>query len=138
MPHPPLPTEIERFVRAPRPAVIGTVRADGSPWTTATWYDWRDGRVVISMVAGAPRHRNLLDRPAVAMTVLGEDWYDHVSLRGRVTELRDDPELTDLDALSRRYVGTPYGKRELSCVTAFVEIDRWHTWGDPASADNRR
>lgn len=56
-----------------------------------------------------------------------------MTLLGYVVNTRPDTGLCDLDALSRRYTGEPYGKRQLECVTALVEIDRWHAWGAPAA-----
>jgi hypothetical protein len=88
------------------------------------------------MVASGPRARNVRRDPRVSLTILGPNWYDHVSLLGEVAEIRDDPDLTDLDGLARRYWGDPYPKRDLRCITALVDVVRWHSWGDPgASAD---
>ena len=134
MPKAPLPPELGRFVAAPRPAVVGTVRPDGSPVTTGTWYGWEDGRLLLTMDASGPRIRNLRNNPRVALTIFGESWYDHVSLLGAVVELRDDPDLADLDRLSMRYDGTPYPDRDIRCVSVLVAIERWHTWGDPGAA----
>lgn len=134
MPSSPLSPELVPFVRAPRPAVIGTVRPDGTPSTTATWYEWQDGRVLLSMVADGPRLRNVRHSPGISLTVLGEDWYDHVTLLGRAVAFEDDSDLDDLDRLSRRYRGEPYPKRHLRCVSVTMEVERWHSWGDPQAA----
>lgn len=134
MPKGPIPPEFQPFVRAARPAVIGTVRPDGAPSTTATWYDWEDGRLMLSMVASGLRARNLRANPWLSLTILGDSWYDHVSVAGRVVEFRADDELRDIDRLSERYTGEPYPKRHLTCVTALVEPERWHSWGDPGVA----
>ena len=133
MPSGPLPPELVRFLSAPRRAVVGTVRPDGAPATTATWYELVDGSLLLSMTRSSPRHRNVRSDPRISLTVMGDDWYNLVTLRGEVTELRPDAGLADLDALSQRYYGTPYPKRELDCVTAITRIDRWHTWGTPRS-----
>lgn len=130
----PLPPELEVFLRGPRPAVIGTVRPDGSPATTATWYEWQDGTLLLSMVTTSPRARNVRRNPHVSLTVLGDSWYDHLSLYGSVIELRDDPQLADLDRLSMRYYGSSYPKRGLDCVTALVRVERWHAWGNPGGS----
>ena len=81
---------------------------DGAPVTTPCWYSWVEGRFTISMASGGPRVRNLRNDPRVSLTVLADDWYVHVSLLGRAVEFRDDPDLVDIDALSRHYVGEPY------------------------------
>ena len=134
MPAAPLPPELQRFIAAPRHAVVGTVRDDGAPVTTPCWYgvDGR-GRLILSMGHDSHRLRHIRANPRVALTVLGDDWYSHVSILGRAVEFRSDDELTDIDALSQRYEGAPYEDRDYEGMTAFVEIDRWHTWGNPAA-----
>jgi PPOX class probable F420-dependent enzyme len=85
MPSPPLPTALSEFLSAPNPAVIATVRPDGSPHTAATWYLWEDGRVLVNMDEGRKRLEYLRRDPQVSLTVLGADaWYRHVTLLGRV------------------------------------------------------
>jgi hypothetical protein len=58
--------------------------------TVACWYDRRDGRVW-SMNASAGRLEHLRDNPGVTITVFDDWWYSHVSLIGRVVEIREDP-----------------------------------------------
>jgi flavin reductase (DIM6/NTAB) family NADH-FMN oxidoreductase RutF len=67
--------------------VLATVRGDGTPATTACWYDLDDGSVVITMYASARRLPNIRENPQVAMTILGEDPYQHVSRPGRVVDM---------------------------------------------------
>src|SRR5215207_6572336 len=123
MPRAPLPSELQDFVREPRPAIVATLRPDGSPTTTATWYGWEEGRILLSMDEDSPRVRNVHNDPRISLTILGKSWYHHVSLSGRVVELRDDPELEDLDRLAYRYWRRPYHKRGFRCVSALVEVE---------------
>jgi PPOX class probable F420-dependent enzyme len=121
-------------LQKPRPAVVGTVRPDGTPVTTACWYGLQDdGRVLLSMDRDSHRLRHVRAEPRVALTVLGDDWYHQLSLLGRVVEVRDDPELADIDGLSHHYLSEPYEDRSYTGVSVLFEIDRWHTWGDPAA-----
>jgi PPOX class probable F420-dependent enzyme len=130
MPKTPLPPELHEFLAKPNPAVIGTVRPDGSPHTVATWYLWEDGRILVNMDEGRARLDYLRKDPRVSLTVIdGDDWYKHVSLRGRVVSLEDDPDLTDIDRLSRHYTGREYRMRDRGRVNAWVEVDTWHAWG---------
>ncbi|MDO9497740.1 MAG: PPOX class F420-dependent oxidoreductase, partial [Nocardioides sp.] len=63
-------------------------------------------------------------------TILDEaGWYTHVSLIGRVVEMRDDESLVDIDRLSTHYRGGPYPDRDSPRVSAWVQVDRWHGWG---------
>ena len=82
-----LPLELERFLAEPRIAVLATVRGDGAPATTACWYDLEQGRLLITMYASARRLPNIRRNPRVAMTILGEDPYQHVSLSGSIAEM---------------------------------------------------
>lgn len=133
MPRAPLPEELQRFVAKPRHAVVGTVRADGTPVTTPCWYGIDDaGRVVLSMGHDSHRLSHIRANPRVALTVLGDDWYSHVSVLGHAVDFRSDDDLADIDALSQRYEGVPYEDRDYRGMTVLVEIDQWHTWGDPA------
>jgi hypothetical protein len=128
MPSGPPPKHVQAFLRQPRPAIIGSLLADGSPSTVATWYLWLGGaRLLLSTQKGGFRERNLARDGRVALTVLGEDWYDHVSLRGRVVEMRADSDWADLDAVSQHYRGVPYPRDAgYHPSTVIVEVDGWH------------
>ncbi len=91
-----------------------------------------DGRVLLTMDRSSHRLRHLRGNPHVALTVLGDDWYSQLSVMGRAVEFRDDPDLADIDELSNRYLGVPYEDRSYHGVTVLLEVDRYHTWGDPA------
>jgi PPOX class probable F420-dependent enzyme len=129
MPELPVPPHVDEFLRRPNPAVIATLRPDGSPHTVATWYDWEEGRALVNMEATRLRLRHIRRDPRVSLTALDkDDWYTHVSLLGRVVSLEDDPELTDIDRLAMRYTGKPFRRRDAKRVSAWIEIDRWHSW----------
>jgi hypothetical protein len=66
----------------------------------------------------------------VSLTVWDIDnWYVHVTLEGHVAEVIDDPDLVDIDRLSTRYRGTPYSVRDHKRVSAWIDVDSWHSWG---------
>ncbi len=129
MPPAPVPPEIEAFLREPHPAVVATVRPDGSPHSVATWYDWVDGLVLVNMDESRARLGHLRRDPRVSLTVLDKDnWYTHVSLVGTVERLADDPELVDIDRLALRYTGRAFRNRTAKRVSAWVRVTRWHRW----------
>ena len=130
VPRPPLPSPVRELLDGPNPAVIATVRADGQPVTVATWYLLDGDRILVNMDVGRKRLEHLGADPRVSLTALAEnDWYTHVSLVGRVVEMRDDEGLVDIDRLSRHYTGREYRNWERGRVSAWIEIDRWHGWG---------
>jgi PPOX class probable F420-dependent enzyme len=129
----PLPADVRAMLARPNPAVVTTVRPDGQPVSVATWYLLDPGgedRILVNMDEGRKRLHYLRNDPRVSLTALDEaSWYTHVSLQGRVTELRDDPDLVDIDRLSAHYTGEPYRVRDRRRVSAWIEVDTWHGWG---------
>lgn len=134
MPTWPPPEQIRALLEAPNPAVVCTLRADGQPVSVATWYLLDGDRILVNMDQSRKRLDHLRADPRVTLTVLkADDWYTHVSVQGRVVELRADPDLVDIDRLSTHYRGQPYHNRERGRVSADIEIDRWHGWGAAAN-----
>jgi PPOX class probable F420-dependent enzyme len=129
MPRVPVPEDVDAFLAQPRAAVVATVRPDGSPHTAATWYDWEDGRVLLNMDASRVRLGHMRRDPRVALTAIDlDEWYRQVTLMGRVVSIEDDPDLSDIDRLARRYTGREYRNRDRRSVTAWVEPQRWYGW----------
>lgn len=131
MPKAPLSDEARELLAAPNPAVIAVIRPDGQPVSVATWYLLEDdGRVLVNMDAGRKRNDYMRAEPRVTLTALEDgEWYTHISVQGRITEWRDDQDLTDIDRLSRHYGGGAYRERSRARVSALIEIDYWHGWG---------
>ncbi|MFE7930236.1 PPOX class F420-dependent oxidoreductase [Streptomyces sp. NPDC057456] len=136
MSKPPLPPEAVELLGRPNPCVMATLRSDGAPVSTPTWYVWEDGRVLISLDESRVRLQHLRRDPRLTLTVLDSaDWYTHVTLIGRVAELHEDEGLADIDRISTHYTGKPYPDRVRSRVSAWIEIDRWHGWGALKDSD---
>jgi PPOX class probable F420-dependent enzyme len=134
MPTGPLPDDVLALLAKPNPAVVTSLRPDGQPVSVATWYLLEeDGRILVNMDEGRKRLDYLRNDPRVSLTALDEDsWYTHVSVQGRVVEFRDDPDLVDIDRLSRHYGGEPYRNRERKRVSAWIAVESWHGWGAAA------
>ncbi|MET7934890.1 PPOX class F420-dependent oxidoreductase [Streptomyces sp. NPDC005322] len=131
MSNPPLTDAAVEMMKKPNPAVIATLRADGQPVSTATWYLWDDGRILVNMDEGRKRLEHMRNDPRVTLTVLDQDnWYSHISVIGHVAEIREDKDFTDIDRLAQQYLGKPYPQRDRPRVSAWIEIDRWHGWGE--------
>jgi PPOX class probable F420-dependent enzyme len=129
VPRLPLPPEVDDLLRKPNPAVVATVRPDGSPHTVATWYLWDGKRLLLNMDESRARLEFVRRDPRVSVTVLdAESWYRQVTLLGQVAELVDDEDLADIDRLSLHYGGEPFGHRENRRVSAWVEVESWHLW----------
>jgi PPOX class probable F420-dependent enzyme len=130
MSKPPLPEAAVAMLRKPNPAVITTLRPDGQPVATATWYLWDDGRVLVNMDEGRKRLEHIRNDPRVALDVLDEGgWGTHVSIIGHIDETREDTGLADIDRIARQYIGRPYPQRGRRRISAWIAVDGWHGWG---------
>jgi len=130
MPRPPFPDPLRELLAKPNPAVITTLGSGGRPVSVATWYLLEGDRILVNMDEGRKRLEHLVRDPRVSLTALDEaGWYTHVSVQGRVVEMRDDAGLADIDRLAVHYTGRPYRNRERGRVSAWIEVDRWHGWG---------
>ncbi|CDR15065.1 PPOX class F420-dependent oxidoreductase [Streptomyces iranensis] len=131
MSNPPLPEAAVAMLEKPNPAVIATIRSDGQPVSTATWYLWDDGRILVNMDEGRKRLDHIRNDPRVSLTVIDEaNWYNHITLIGRVVELQGDKDLAGIDRLAQQYLGKDYPRRDRDRISAWIEIDRWHGWGE--------
>jgi PPOX class probable F420-dependent enzyme len=129
MPKPPVPADVVARLAKPNPAVVASLRPDGTPHTAATWYEYRDGRVLLNMDASRKRLQYMRANPNISVTVVDrDDMYYAVTLSGAIAEFVDDTGLRDIDALCHRYFGSPYPDRSGPRVSAWLEIDRWHVW----------
>ena len=67
--------------------------------------------------------------PRVSITVIdGPDWYRQVTIFGRVTEIRDDPEFEDIDRLTLRYTRRQFRNRLRARISALIEPEGWYGW----------
>jgi PPOX class probable F420-dependent enzyme len=136
MARPPFPVAVAELLARPNPAVITTLRPDGQPVSVATWYLLDGERFLVNMDEGRKRLDYLRNDPRVTLTALAaDDWYTHVSVQGRVVELRDDTGLADIDRLAMHYTGRVYPNRERKRVSGWIEVDRWHGWGAVENTD---
>jgi PPOX class probable F420-dependent enzyme len=133
MPKPPLPSTLDAFLSQPNPSVIASRRPDGAPHTAATWYLWEGGRVLVNMDATRKRLENMRADPRVSLTVMGKDnWYQQVTLEGRVAEIAEDGDLSGIDRLCTHYMGSPYSARDQQRVNAWIEVESWYGWSGGA------
>jgi PPOX class probable F420-dependent enzyme len=129
MPKPPIPTDVDEFLRRPNPCVIATLRPDGHPHTAATWYLWEEGQVIVNMDERRRRLDYMRGDPRVSVTVMGaENWYHQVTLLGRVASLEPDPDYADIDRISCHYTGQPYSDHVRGRFTARIEVEAWYGW----------
>ncbi len=99
------PGTVDRFLAAPRIAVLGYRRADGRPGQAPIWYSVDGARFVMTTVTGSPKARALTRDPRVCITIQDEaSPYRAVIADGEVTLTALAPGVMD-DELALRYLG---------------------------------
>jgi PPOX class probable F420-dependent enzyme len=104
-----LPDELLRLLRAPSPCFVSTLMPDGSPQLTETWVDTDGRHVVINIVEGSQKARNLRRDPRIAVAVADPESPAHyVAVRGRVVDITTDGAVDHIEELAHRYTGGAY------------------------------
>lgn len=98
------------FLDEPNPAVLATVSPQGRPQATPVWFMVEGDDILVNTSRGRAKLRNLEARPHVALTVVDpRNMYRYVQIRGTVARIDPERGARDIDRLSVRYTGQPYG-----------------------------
>ncbi len=104
-----LPADLIDLLRRPSPCFIATLMPDGSPQLTETWVTTDGENVVINIVDGMQKAKNIARDPRVAVNVVDPDDVNRFyAVRGRVTTMTSDGARTSIDEISQKYLGIPY------------------------------
>jgi PPOX class probable F420-dependent enzyme len=128
-----IPDSHDDLLEAPGFAHIASLGPEGEPQSHPVWYDWRDGELLVSTTKSRQKYRNYQRDPWVAITILDpEQPYRYLEIRGRVTEIEDDPEQAFIDVLAKKYLGTdsyPWRKPGEERVIVHIRPDKANTMG---------
>lgn len=124
----PLPEGLLDLLHKPSPCFVTTLMPDGSPQLTQTWVTTDGEHVVLNIVAGSQKERNLTRDPRVAVNVVDPDnVFRYYAVRGRVISMSTEGGAESIDAISHKYLGTPYpnftGRPETRVIVT-IEADR--------------
>jgi PPOX class probable F420-dependent enzyme len=112
-----IPDDFVDLVNCPPVAALSTIMPDGHPQTTAVWCNFDGTQVLINVMRGFRKEKNMRRNPRV--TLLCYDPHQplrSLEVRGVVVEMTETGALEHLDALCLRYTGDApfFGK----CVPA--------------------
>lgn len=101
---------------------------DGSPQLTETWVTTDGENVVINIVAGMQKARNVARDPRVAVNIADPDDVNRFyAVRGRVVSMTTDGARDSIDEISQKYIGMPYpnfsGNPDETRVLITIEAD---------------
>jgi PPOX class probable F420-dependent enzyme len=120
-----LGAEARRLVDGVNFAHLATLMTDGTPKVEPVWIGREGDRLLVTTDGKSIKAVNVDRDPRVAISITAfDDPYDQLLVRGRVTEIRSDDDLAVLDALSQKYLGTPFPRRRWSKrLVLVVEAD---------------
>lgn len=105
----PLPEGLLDLLRRPSPCFLATLMPDGSPQLTETWVTTDGVHIVVNIVEGMQKARNLALDPRVAVNVVDPDnVYRYYAIRGRVVSTTAEGGRQSIDEISHKYLGIPY------------------------------
>lgn len=110
----PIPPEAYPLVDTLVVAQAVTLMADGSPQVTPVWILREDGALSFNTAGGRQKTRNLERDPRIALGVVDPtDMGRWLQVRG-LAVLDDDPDaaIDHMDAISQKYRGRPFPRRE--------------------------
>lgn len=91
------------------PCFVATLMPDGSPQLTQTWVHTDGEHVVLNIVDGSQKARNLARDPRIAVNVADpEDISRFYAVRGRVMSMTTEGGREQIDEMSQKYLGIPY------------------------------
>ncbi|MCX7065392.1 MAG: PPOX class F420-dependent oxidoreductase [Proteobacteria bacterium] len=98
--------EVRGFLEGMRvPCVISTLRPDGHPITSATWYGFIDDDIVVSTPALRNKARNVRQDSRISFIVDTKEMpYRGVAIEG-IAEIVDDTDGTIIGSIISRYIG---------------------------------
>jgi len=105
----PLPDDLLDLLRKPSPCFVATVMPDGSPQLTQTWVTTDGEHVVINIVEGHQKARNLARDSRVAVNIVDPDnVFRYYAVRGRVVDMTTEGGSESIDEISQKYLGISY------------------------------
>jgi PPOX class probable F420-dependent enzyme len=105
----PLPDGLLDLLRKPSPCFVATVMPDGSPQVTETWVTTDGEHLVLNVVAGMQKDRNLTRDPRISVNVADpENITRYYGIRGRVVASTTEGGQESIDEISQKYLGRPY------------------------------
>jgi PPOX class probable F420-dependent enzyme len=98
--------EVRAFLESMKvPGVLSTLGKNGAPITSAVWFGFLEGDILVSTPATRPKARNARADPRVSFIVDSKERpYRGVAIEGEA-EVLEDPDRSLVRAIAERYLG---------------------------------
>lgn len=122
-----LTDELQSLLHRPSSCFVTTLMPDGSPQVTQTWGDTDGEHVLINIVGGSQKSRNIARDPRVAVAIADPDNASrYLAVRGTVTGVTTEGAVEHIEALAQKYLGGPYpwyGGRDQVRLLVTIRVD---------------
>lgn len=103
-----IPASHLALIDGPFTVVLSTVLPDGQPQVTPVWCNRQDGFILINVMKGFRKEKNMRANPNVSLLVYDpRNPLHNIEIRGRVVEMTEEGAIEHLDELTQLYVGKP-------------------------------
>ena len=120
-----VPDELLDLVTTDRLAHVSSVGERGWLFNHIMWIDWDGEHLLVNSPVGSFKGRNWRADPHAGISVVDVvNRFRYIQASGRVTDIRPDVGLAQIDRMSRRYNGTDYYDRDRARETFVITLDR--------------
>lgn len=105
---PEIPSSHLDLIDGPYVAVLSTVMPDGTPQTTPVWCNREDEFILINVMKGFRKEKNMRRNPRVSLLAYDpKNPLRHIEICGRVVEMTEQGAVEHNDQLARLYLNKP-------------------------------
>lgn len=106
-----IPASHEDLIDGPVIVALSTVMPDGQPHTTPVWCNRQDGFILINVMKGFRKEKNMRANRRVSLLAYElQNPLHNIEIRGCVVEMMEEGAVEHLDELTRLYLGKPDAK----------------------------
>jgi PPOX class probable F420-dependent enzyme len=101
-----IPTGYEDLLASTALADVATIGPHGEPQVNPVWFGWDGQHVLFSQTKTRQKYRSVQRDPRIALSIVDpKNPYRYLEIRGRVVEIREDPNLDFINSMAKKYLG---------------------------------
>jgi PPOX class probable F420-dependent enzyme len=101
-----IPEQYQDLLTAKALAHVATVGPHGEPQVNPVWFGWDGQHLLFSQTTTRQKLKNLGRDPRIAVSIVDPtNPGRYLELRGRVVEVRPDPDKAFIDQMANKYLG---------------------------------
>ena len=123
-----IPEQYHDLLASTALAHIATIGPNGEPQVTPVWFGWDGEHVLFSQTTTRQKYRNVQREPRISLSIVDPaNPLRYLEIRGRVVEVRPDPDKAFIDQMAAKYMGVetyPWNQPGDERVVVVIEPER--------------